>query len=97
MQGECKEGSVLTCRVDECSYNDSEICHAPGIQVGGEHAMCASFTTDRSSGRNSDMADVGRCDATMCAFNSGQGCGAPGITVEHHEQHADCATYRAMV
>ena len=34
-----KDGLVLTCRVDECSYNDAETCRAWDIRVGSSHAI----------------------------------------------------------
>jgi hypothetical protein len=40
------------------------------------------------------MAEVGRCDVTVCSFNKRNDCNAPGITVEWHERHADCVTFR---
>ena len=35
------------------------------------------------------------CDEIDCVFNKRLDCNAPGITVERHESHADCTTYRA--
>jgi hypothetical protein len=88
------DGKVLTCKVTECSYNDAEVCRAKDIEVGSAHAQCDTFTTGGAPERESDMAEVGRCDVTVCSFNKRNDCNAPGITVEWHERHADCVTFR---
>lgn len=90
-----KDGIVLTCKVLECSYNDSETCRAENIDVGSPHAMCDTYTTGGAPEREADMASVGNCDQSDCVFNKKMDCNAPGITVERHESHADCITYRA--
>ncbi|MBE0475872.1 MAG: DUF1540 domain-containing protein [Coriobacteriia bacterium] len=89
-----EEGSVLTCMVTQCSYNQAEECHAEEIQVGAGHATCDTFTTSGAIERARDEGEVGACDMTQCHFNSNRDCDAAGITVGSHEQHADCVTYR---
>lgn len=88
---------VVTCNVTECSYNETESCCAPQIDVGGNHAMCDTFTMDAGiRPMSQDMSAVGKCDVTQCTFNEDRGCDAPGITVNHHAEHADCGSYRPM-
>lgn len=90
------EGHVLTCTVTECSYNQSQLCHAPNITVGDAHPMCDTFTTTQVQPADVEMPDVETCNATDCKFNQSKDCMAPGITVAYHSEHADCLTYRSM-
>lgn len=90
-----KEGEVMTCQAEECSYNQMDVCHAQKIAVGGPHAMCDTYTTRGATDLMTDAGSVGRCDILQCSFNDDRSCDASGITVGHHEQHADCMTYRA--
>lgn len=36
---------VATCAVDECTFNDDQMCHASGITVSGhqDHADCVTY------------------------------------------------------
>ena len=95
MQMFCKEGEVVTCQAQECSYNDREVCHAPKIRVGGSHAACDTYTTAGAIDKGDDTGSVGSCDLMQCVFNDGRRCNASGVTIAQHEQHADCMTYRA--
>lgn len=92
-----ERGHVLTCMVLECSYNRSEVCHAPDINVGEQHPTCDTFTKQSASPMAQGMPDVSVCNVTQCRFNSNNDCMAPGITVIDHDGHADCATYRTGV
>ena len=89
-----EEGAVLTCQVMECSYNESEECHASEIQVGGNHPTCDTFTTSGMVEKSRSEGDVSACDMSQCHFNSHNDCEANGITVAMHENHADCYTFR---
>lgn len=89
------EGHVLTCTVTECTYNQSEVCHAPNIDVGEMHATCDTFTTGQARPVPQGMPDIAVCNVVDCQFNENRDCMAPGITVAHHSEHADCFTYRA--
>lgn len=91
-----ENGSVVTCTVEECSYNKSENCTAQQIKVGEDHPACATYTTSGAeSGQMQGMSMVGGCMATDCTFNDSKNCNAPGITVTHHADHADCGSYRS--
>jgi hypothetical protein len=61
--------------------------------VGDEHPVCDMFTTG-SVKRSTHAGTVTRCHIDECHFNSRMLCHASGITVNSHEGHADCATYR---
>ncbi|MDI6715911.1 MAG: DUF1540 domain-containing protein [Actinomycetota bacterium] len=90
-------GRVLTCTVNECSYNKNNVCHAPDINVGEMHPTCDTFTQEAVSPIAQGMPDVSVCNVTECRFNLNNDCTAPGITVAHHSEHADCLTYRTGV
>lgn len=92
--GQQERAAVATCQVTECSYNDTEMCHAPQIKVGDGHPQCDTFTTSQVQQRQMDMSSVNTCGVTDCSFNEARMCDAPGITVMHHTAHADCGTYR---
>lgn len=87
------QGPVLTCKVEDCSYNQHDCCYAPQIEVGDEHPMCDTYTHERTS-MGSNTAMVGACHVMDCTFNQSEQCHAAGITVAFHQQHADCFTSR---
>ncbi|HEY3374262.1 MAG TPA: DUF1540 domain-containing protein [Candidatus Aquicultor sp.] len=88
------EGCVLTCTVTECTFNQSEACHAPNINVGQTHPACDTFTTSDVQPVDQGMPDIAVCNVSVCEFNQSNDCKAPGITVAHHSNHADCLTFR---
>ena len=88
-----ENGPVLTCRVEDCSYNRQDCCHAPKIDVGDDHPKCDTYTHDYAQGQ-SDAPQVGSCKVFDCYFNQSQQCHAAGITVGFHNGHADCFTAR---
>jgi len=90
----CAEnGPVLTCKVQDCSYNQGDCCHARTIEVGDEHPTCDTYTHDQPSGV-SDVPLVATCHVDDCFFNQLESCHAAGITVGFHSGHADCITAR---
>lgn len=88
-----KDGCVLTCTVTQCSYNKTEECHAPNIEVGEDHPACDTYTTQPVQDAKKE-AMVAQCHVSECTFNNDQDCHARGITVAMHSGHADCYTYR---
>lgn len=88
-----EEGHVLSCTVDECTYNQSRECHAPAIVVGSEHATCDTFTKGEARAMTEATPPVSKCSIDACKFNQNLMCHAPGITVDYHSAHADCLTY----
>lgn len=90
-----ENGPVLTCKVEDCSYNDNECCRAPSIQVGDEHPRCDTYTHDMATAK-ADIATVSECHVGDCYFNKSQSCHAAGITVGFHSGHADCYTARTQ-
>lgn len=89
---------VLTCSVEECSFNRDKKCHALAINVGdAKHPACDTFTTMSGKGGASEsVAGIGACKTNGCKYNKSLECSAPGITVGHHEKHADCKTFIAL-
>lgn len=88
------QGPVLTCKVEDCSYNQHDCCYAPQIEVGDDHPMCDTYTRGQAGNLSSSMAMVGVCHVADCSFNQSEQCNAAGITVAFHQQHADCFTSR---
>ena len=96
MQMQQGNAPVVTCTVTDCSYNASERCCAPQIEVGDSHPQCDTYTTSGGvQAMQQEMSKVGTCHVTQCSFNTTEMCQAPGITVTHHSSHADCSSYRA--
>ncbi len=93
-----QEGAIMTCNVTQCSYNQVEECHAESIHVGGDHAICDTFTTTGvQEVVSSTEGEVGGCDMIECHFNEDRDCEASGVTVAMHNGHADCFTFRPQV
>lgn len=88
-------GSVLTCTVEDCSYNEELECLAPAIHVGDtDHPACDTFTRQKNVAKAQQESIVSGCAVGECTFNSEMQCGARGVTVDHHSEHADCVTFR---
>ncbi|MHB1323339.1 MAG: DUF1540 domain-containing protein [Coriobacteriia bacterium] len=93
-----QEGAIMTCNATQCSYNQVEECHAESIHVGGDHAICDTFTTTGAQElATSTEGEVGGCDMIECHFNEDRDCEANGVTVATHNGHADCFTFRPQV
>lgn len=88
-----QDGAVLTCTVTDCTYNRSLECFAPSIQVGAEHPRCDTYTHS-SVDLGMEESFVAMCMTKQCDFNTDSHCMARGITLDCHEGHADCATFR---
>ena len=85
----------MNCDMSECAYNASGMCHTPAITVG-PHAECATFVhSSPKAGFKSSIAGIGACQAASCAFNEKLECTAAAVKVAGHDQHADCASFRA--
>lgn len=84
---------VSKCEVEKCFYNKQLQCHAPAINVGGDHPNCDTFIPQQQHIGRSDTANVGACHVSQCKYNADLLCNANGITVAHHSDHADCDTF----
>ena len=85
---------IKNCAIQECFYNDNELCHANAITVGADHPMCDTFIKMQDwHGQPADMGHVGACHEFDCKFNETLSCSAPSINVDYHEKHADCVTF----
>lgn len=87
------EGQVLTCQVEDCSYNSGCECLAPSISVGSSIPMCDTYTHQNASQTECDAA-VSRCAVDECAFNQTRECHAAGVTVAMAQGTAECLTFR---
>ena len=84
---------VTECQVEKCFYNRDLMCHAPAINVGGEHPNCDTFIPKGNHIMRSDTAMVGACHVDDCKYNQELMCQAAGIVVALHNLHADCGTF----
>lgn len=87
------DGAVMTCNVDDCSYNENQECWAPDIKVGADHPTCDTYTSQNVSAADQESM-VSQCMVSACDFNDQMRCQARGVTVSTHSGHADCLTFR---
>ena len=86
---------VSKCKVKECFYNHEQQCHAPAINVGGDHPSCDTFIPTGTHIGRMEAGLVGACHVSQCKYNTDLTCNASGIVVAHHADHADCDTFDA--
>jgi len=84
---------VAKCEVENCFYNRNLACHAPAINVGGEHPMCDTFLATGGHIARAENSEVGACHVSDCRFNMDLTCNADNILVACHNDHADCKTF----
>lgn len=86
---------VKNCAVQECFYNQNELCHANAIMVGSGHPACDTFAKSQSGehGVPAPTGHVGACHERDCKFNDELSCHAGAINVDRHQNHADCVTF----
>ena len=90
----CFKPEVVKCQVDSCSFNQNQICHALGINVGGPHQECDTFIkAGNKAGSNLITSSVGACKVPNCRFNNMMLCEADAVSVGWHGEHADCLTF----
>ena len=86
---------VSKCDVTNCFYNRELQCHAPAINVGGDHPICDTFIPQGQHINRLATAAVGACHVNACEHNKDLTCHANGIVVAWHAEHADCGTFEA--
>jgi len=87
---------VSSCDMEDCFFNKGQTCHAPAINVGGDHPLCDTFINNSRHGGDMDRAAmVGACKVSNCTHNTELCCGAPTIRVGPHRSHGDCQTFEA--
>lgn len=85
---------IKVCDVNQCAYNNQNICHAMAITVGDSHPTCDTFTNSSSkAGVQEITGGVGACKVDNCKFNESLECSAPNIQVSFHQDHACCKTF----
>lgn len=84
---------VSKCEVDKCFYNHDLQCHAPAINVGGDHPLCDTFIPQATHIGRQESSAVGACHVSHCRYNTELTCNAQGIVVANHADHADCDTF----
>lgn len=86
---------ISMCNVTQCAYNQANLCHTLGINVGS-HAECNTYNYRTAKGGDRQiMAGIGACLASECRHNQDLECKAPNIDVTFHDSHADCKTFEA--
>ncbi len=99
----------LGCCVNDCTYNDENLCCRDDIKVGGDDAhkacctCCTSFREEgETTARNSCCSpnhklDV-KCDAVNCRYNDSKICSADHIEVTHSSDtmhgETECSTFK---
>ena len=83
----------VSCSVESCSYNQSRVCYAGTIKIGGQGASeedgtcCGSFLNQRSYSNLSDYTsmrgatDEINCTVGNCRYNSEKKCSLSSIDV----------------
>lgn len=99
---------VQLCEVNDCGFNEANMCHAAAIQVGEQvgaataklklalqDPRCDTYTSRPGAhlGAPDLQAQVGSCKVESCTYNESFRCAAEAIIVSRHEGHADCRTY----
>lgn len=84
---------VSRCEVTNCFYNNNKACHAPAINVGGDHPACDTYIAQPKHIARQEMGMVGACHVSECKHNAQLMCQARAIDVSEHSGHADCATF----
>ena len=85
---------VVRCVAEQCFYNREQMCHAPAINVGGDHPQCDTFSQQKQHINRQETALVGACHVLLCQHNTDMVCQASSITVANHADHADCSTFQ---
>lgn len=92
-----KEAKIKDCVFAGCSYNENEMCYAPGIAIGdGDHPRCDTFVEGKTKVKGGDIKTMGKvqsCQVKKCSNNVSLKCTADNVTVGFHEQHPYCLTF----
>lgn len=89
-----KMPKILSCEMEECSYNTNKECHALAITVGSSCPTCdTSYRASDKGGVADTIGSVGACREEDCKYNFSLECTASGIKVGMHSDHPDCLTY----
>lgn len=93
----------LNCSATNCGHNNSGLCYAGGINVGGHNAnttsntYCSSFVDqDNTSFTNCancscTKPDQIKCDAVNCTYNEDKNCVADSVRINAHD--TSCETF----
>ena len=86
---------IKKCDMSVCAFNDNQMCHTMGINVGA-HGECNTYKHGSLKGGFTGMqGGVGTCLNSDCRFNERFECTAADIDISsHNDGHADCKTFQ---
>ncbi len=95
MVGNIDLAKVMTCAVDDCSYNHTHTCSAAAVTIGArDKASCVTFIPlSIKGGLDRVQSFVGACQMGDCVHNDHLECTAAAVRVG--ADNADCLTYAA--
>ena len=90
----------LSCGVDNCAYNQNDMCSLNSIKVNGSFAnhseatCCGSFVDMGPAEPATSVA----CEAEKCCYNKNCKCHAESIDISgdyaQHQDNTECSTFR---
>lgn len=101
--------TLLDCNVNNCLYNDSNLCCKNNIEVAGDEARssdctcCDSFHERQKDSFSNSVGEPSRptnvsCEAEKCVYNENLLCAADQIgimgTHAHATEETQCATFK---
>ena len=79
----------LSCGVDNCAYNQNDMCSLNSIKVNGSFANHSEAT---------EPATSVACEAEKCCYNKNCKCHAESIDISgdyaQHQDNTECSTFR---
>lgn len=102
--------TLLDCNVNNCLYNDSNLCCKNNIEVAGDQACssdctcCDSFHERQKDSFSNSVGEPTRptnvsCEAEKCVYNENHLCSADQIGISGNNAHAteetQCATFKS--
>lgn len=86
---------VLDCSMENCAYNQNNMCHAMAITIGDTptRPACDTFIDKAIHGGFDEVtASVGACKASDCCHNENLECMADNIHVTNNPEKTPCCS-----
>ena len=100
----------LSCGVDNCAYNQNDMCSLNSIKVNGSISDQSQatrwgsfidkggFTKNADAKRPAEPATSVACEAEKCCYNKNCKCHAESIDISgdyaQHQDNTECSTFR---